>query len=187
MRECHGRFQTHGRGVRATGTFVGHVNVLDPQELTGDAARPRYQLRGGLERQFRTLKQTFGRGKLRSKTPERALRELAWSLPGLWMIRLFAVTEQLAIGQPPTRSSAAWAIRAIRDVFHSWSEIPTRGTRLKSKPRPAVTDHHHRSKKSQQARYRPDNQDKPHAGKPVLITANRQHKLMLKQYLAITA
>ena len=163
------------------------TNVLDPQELTGEAARQLYQLRWGIELQFRTLKQTFGRSKLRSKTPERALRELDWSLLGLWMIQLFAVKEQLAIGQPPTRSSAALAIRAIRDVFHSWSEIPTQGTSLKSKLRHAVTDQYERSKKSKQARYRPDNKDKPHAGKPVLITANRQHKLMLKQYLALTA
>ena len=27
MRECHGRFQPHGRGVRATRTFVGNVNI----------------------------------------------------------------------------------------------------------------------------------------------------------------
>ena len=157
------------------------TNVLDPQELTGDAARQLYQRRWGIERQFRTLKQTFGRGKLRSKTPDRALREWDWSLPGLWMIPLFAVKEQLAIGQPPTRSSAALAIRAIRDVFHAWSEIPTRGTSLKSKLRQAVTDRYERSKKSKQARYRPDNKDKPHAGKPVIGTATRQHKLQLRQ------
>jgi hypothetical protein len=53
------------------------------------------------------------------KTPERALRELDWSLLGLWMIQLFAVKEQLAIGQHPAHSSAALAIHAIRDVFHS--------------------------------------------------------------------
>jgi len=163
------------------------TNVLDPRELTGDAARQLYQLRWGIELQFRTIKQTFGRGKLRSKTPDRALRELDWSLLGLWMIQLFAVKEQLAIGQPPTHSSAALAIRAIRDVFHSWSEIPTHGTDLKSKLRHAVTDRYERSKKSKRARYRPDNKDKPSAGKPVIITANRQHKLRLKQYLALAS
>jgi hypothetical protein len=161
------------------------TNILDPNELPGDAARQLYQLRWGIELQFRTIKQTFGRAKLRSKTPERALRELDWSLLGLWMIQLFAVKEQLAIGQPPTRSSAALAIHAIRDVFHSWSEIPTTGNSLKSKLRHAVTDQYERSKKSKEARYRPDNKDKPHAGKPNIITATRQHKLQLKQHLML--
>ena len=161
------------------------TNILDPKELSNDAACQLYQLRWGIEVQFRTLKQTFGRGKLRSKTPDHALRELDWSLLGLWMIQLFAVKEQLAIGQPPTHSSAAQAIHAIRDVFHHWSEIPTKGSSLKSKLRHAVTDQYERSKKSKKARYRPDNKDKPHAGKPKLINATRQHKSLLKQYLAL--
>lgn len=163
------------------------TSVLDPRELTGDAARELYQLRWGIELQFRTLKQTFGRNKLRSKTPDRAQRELDWSLLGLWMIQLFAVKEQIAIGLPPKHSSAALAIRAIREVFHAWSEIPTQGTSLKSKLRSAVNDQYHRSKKSKQARYRPNGPDKPHAGKPILIKANRQHKLLLKQCLASPA
>ena len=162
------------------------TNILDPRELPNSAACQLYQLRWGIEVQFRTLKQTFGRSKLRSKTPEPALRELDWSLLGLWMIQLFAVKEQLAIGQPPTHSSAARAIHAIRDVFPHWSEIPTKGTSLKSKLRQAVTDQYQRSKESQQARYRPDNKDKPSAGKPNLINATRQHKLQLKYYLALS-
>jgi DDE family transposase len=163
------------------------TNILDPRELPHAAACQLYQLRWGIELQFRTIKQTFGRSKLRSKTPERALCELDWSLLGLWMIQLFAVKEQLAIGQPPTHSSAALAIHAIRDVFHHWSEIPTTGTTLKSKLRHAMTDQYQRSKKSKQARYRPDNKDKPSAGKPILITANQKHKLQLKRYLALAA
>jgi hypothetical protein len=163
------------------------TNILDPRELPNAAAAHLYQLRWGIELQFRTIKQTFGRSKLRSKTPDRALRELDWSLLGLWMIQLFAVKEQLAIGQPPARSSAALAIHAIRDVFHHWSEIPTQGASLKSKLRHAVTDQYQRTKESKQARYRPDNKDKPSAGKPVIITAKRQHKLQLKQYLALAS
>ena len=163
------------------------TNILDPRELPNAAAAQLYQLRWGIELQFRTIKQTFGRSKLRSKTPDRALRELDWSLLGLWMIQLFAVKEQLAIGQPPARSSAALAIHAIRDVFHHWSEIPTQGASLKSKLRHAVTDQYQRTKESKQARYRPDNKDKPSAGKPVIITANRQHKLKLKQHLAMAS
>ena len=58
------------------------TNVFDPEALTGDAACQFYQLSWGIELQFRTLKQTFGRSKLRSRTPAHALRELDWSLLG---------------------------------------------------------------------------------------------------------
>ena len=161
------------------------TNVLDPQELSDATAQKMDQLRWGIELQFRTFKQTFGCGKLRSKTPERALRELDWSLVGLWIIQLFAVKEQILIGEPPERSSASQAIQVIRDMFHHWSEIPAPNDNLFSKLSQAVTDQYQRSKTSKKGRYRPDNKDKPSAGKPLLIKANRKHKLMLKQYLAL--
>jgi hypothetical protein len=47
-------------------------NVLEEQSLSHQEARDLYCLRWGVELQFRTLKQTFGRGKLRSRTPDRA-------------------------------------------------------------------------------------------------------------------
>src|SRR5436309_2513451 len=65
------------------------TNVLDDAQLSVEQARELYKLRWGIELQFRTLKQTFGRRKLRSKTPERAVVELDWSLLGLAMIQLF--------------------------------------------------------------------------------------------------
>jgi len=159
------------------------TNVLDPRDLPAEAACQLYKLRWGIELQFRTLKQTFGRGKLRCRTPERALRELDWSLLGLTMIQLLAVKEQVAIGLPPANSSAALAIDAIRDAFHHFSELPNPADGLKTKLRGAVTDKYKRSKKSKQARYRPENKDKPSAGKPKLLTATHQHKRQLRQYL----
>jgi Transposase DDE domain len=162
------------------------TSVLPQDELPHEAAKQMYQLRWGIELQFRTIKQTFGLAKLRSKTPDRALRELDWSQLGLWMIQLFAIKEQLAIGHPPTRSSTALAIYAIREVFHMRSEIPTPGNSLQSKLRHAITDTYIRTKKSKRARYRPDNKDKPHAGKPKILTATKQQKLLLKQQRELT-
>lgn len=80
------------------------TSVLNPQELSGDTARQMYQLRWGIELQFHKIKQTFGRSKLRSKTPERALRELDWSLLGLWMIPLFAVDDPVVRGKGAARN-----------------------------------------------------------------------------------
>ena len=47
------------------------TNVLDEKALTDAEAIRLYQLRWGIELQFRTMKQTFGRRKLRSRTPAR--------------------------------------------------------------------------------------------------------------------
>ena len=48
------------------------TNVLDPKELSNAEAVRLCRLRWGIELQFRTVKQTFSRQKLRSRTPDRA-------------------------------------------------------------------------------------------------------------------
>jgi hypothetical protein len=157
------------------------TNVLDPQELSDAQAMQLYQLRWGIELQFRTLKQTFGRRKLRSRTPDRAAVELDWSLLGLWMIQLFAVKEQIKIGEPPGQSSARLAIDVIRQMFLHWSEIPAKGEDLISKLQDATIDTYKRRSKKQ-ARYQPHYKDKPAAGKPTVIVATGKHKANLNAY-----
>jgi len=100
------------------------TNVLNSRHLSSALASRLYKLRWGIELQFRTLKQTFGRRTLRSRTPDRAYAELEWSLLGLWIIHLFAVKEQVAIGEPPKQTSAAMAIHVVRSVFFSGVKSP---------------------------------------------------------------
>jgi hypothetical protein len=157
------------------------TNVLDKKQLTDAQACRLYQLRWGVELQFRTLKQTFRRRKLRSKTPERAKVELDWSLIGLWMIQLLAVKEQIKIGEPPQKSSASLAIGVIRQMFLGWSDLPAEGEDFFSQLQAATRDTYRR-KGSKQARYRPHYKDKPSAGKPKVVLANRKHKHNLKTY-----
>lgn len=163
------------------------TNVIHPRHLSDTVASRLYELRWGIEVQFRTLKQTFGRSQLRSKTPDRARCELDWSLVGLWMIQLFAVKEQLATGQSPMRCSTALALRAVREAFQPWPHSGGARATLKSKLQHAVLDCYPRSKRSKRARYRPFTKDKPSAGKPSLITATKHDKLQLQQYLALTS
>jgi Transposase DDE domain len=159
------------------------TNVLNEKELTEAQAIQLYQLRWGIEVQFRAVKQTFGRRKLRSRTPERAYVELDWSLLGLWLIQLFAVKEQLHIGEVPENCSVALAIQVIRETFQRWWEQPDEP--FASKLQSATKDNHkrHRPKK---ARYRPNYKDKPSAGKPVIRKATKWHKQRLK-HLATAA
>ena len=155
------------------------TNVLDEEELSDAQAIQMYRLRWGIELQFRTVKQTFGRRKLRSRTPERAYVELDWSLLGLWLIQLFTVKEQLQIGEVPANCSVALAIQVIRETFRRWWEQPEEP--FASKLQSATKDKHkrHRPKK---ARYRPNYKDKPTAGKPVIQKATKWHKKRLKQH-----
>jgi hypothetical protein len=140
-------------------------------------------MRWGIEIQFRTFKQTFGGGQLRSKTPDPAMIELHWSLLGLWMIQLFAVKEQIEIGAPPEHSSASQAIRVIHEMLMRWPETPGKGQDMQSKLRLAVIDQYQRPKQSKQSRYRPFNKNKPATGKPVITIATKRQKLRLKQCL----
>jgi hypothetical protein len=160
------------------------TNVLDEKSLSVADAIRLYGLRWGVELQFRTVKQTFGRRKLRSRTPARAYVELDWSLVGLWLIQLFAVKAQLEIGEVPEHCSVAMAIQVVRETCRRWWERPEEAfpTRLRSALKETYT--HHSSRK---ARYRPDYKDKPTAGTPVIRDATKWHKTKLKENFSMAA
>ena len=130
------------------------TNVLTPRRLSDALASRLYTLRWGIELQFRSLKQTFGRRTLRSRTPDRACAELEWSLLGLWMIHLFAVKEQVNVGEPPSQTSVAMAIQVVRSILFLWCEVPEEGADLWTQLHNAVIDSYERQS-SKRARYRP--------------------------------
>jgi Transposase DDE domain len=164
------------------GKCVMHLvtNVQDDKQLTVKDAIRLYQLRWGVELQFRTMKQTFGRRKLRSKTPDRAMVELDWSLLGLWMIQLFAVKEQIEIGEVPEHCSVSLAIQVIRTTFQRLSERPEQDFWEQLR---AATKDQYKRKRSKKARYRPNYKDKPKAGTPQVRLATREHKALLRRYM----
>jgi hypothetical protein len=168
------------------GRRVMHMvtNVLDANALSDVEAIRLYQLRWGIELQFRTIKQTFGRRKLRSRTPARAYAELHWSLVGLWLIQLFAVKEQVEIGEIPEHCSVAMAIQVIRETLRRWWERPDDGFAAKLQ---AATKARYRQHSSKKARYRPNYKDKPAAGKPVILKATPWHKSRLQRCSATAA
>lgn len=168
------------------GPRVMHLltNVLEEKSLTDAEAVRLYQLRWGIELQFRSVKQTFGRRKLRSRTPARAYAELDWSFVGLWLIQLFAVKEQLQLGGVPEHCSVALAIQVVRETFRRWWERPEEAFATKLQ---AATKDIYARPGSKQARYCPNFKDKPSAGEPVIRTATPWHKARLKHCLAAAA
>jgi hypothetical protein len=151
------------------------TNILSERELPTKQARELYRMRWGVELQFRTLKQTFGRGKLRSRTAENALVELDWSLVGLWLVQLYAVRERIELDSPPEQTSVALALDIIQDAMRNWS-VPIRSPReLRRRLAGAVKDGYRRNG-SKQARYRPPAKDKPSATQPILLKATTAQK-----------
>jgi hypothetical protein len=151
------------------------TNVLSERALSLRQARQLYRLRWGVELQFRTLKQTFRRSKLRSRTPENAVVELHWSLVGLSLVQLFAVKEQIRVDSPPAQSSVALALTAIQDSMRNWGHEVNDPKALARRLRAATKDTYRRTG-SKQARYCPDSKDKPCATQPIIFTATRRQR-----------
>jgi hypothetical protein len=164
-----------GRGVMYLVT-----SVLSTRELSDSMAHRLYQLRWGIEIQFRSVKQTFGKRKLKSRTPENALVELEWSLVGLWFIQLLAAKEQIKLECPPKRSSVAMALRTIQEAMRSWYSVVPNKHSLSKQLSQAITDDYQRWR-PKAARYKPDYKDWPTRGKPKLKKATAAQRMLFKQ------
>lgn len=156
------------------------TNVLSQKDLTHRQASEVYRRRWGIEVQFRSLKQTFGRSKLRSRTPDCAEIELHWSLIGLWMLQLLAIKEQTAAGEPADHTSIAAVLRIVRSMMYKESRIPARGQSLPEQLATAQIDSYHRHSKKKSRNY-PRRKEEPSAGKPQIRTADRTHKQKLRE------
>ena len=158
------------------------VTNASEDALSRTQAKQLYKLRWGVELQFRGLKQTFGRGKLRSRSASCGLVELEWSLIGLWSIQLFAAKEQLAVESPPENTSLALALGVIQNAMRNWTAEVTSPRELSDRLREAVKDSYHRTS-SKDARYQPNYKDQPSPTKPEIVAATVQQK---KNYKALT-
>jgi hypothetical protein len=156
------------------------TNVLSETDLTEQQAGEIYRRRWGVELQFRAFKQTFGRTKLRSRTPDCAEVELHWSLVGLWMLQLLAFKEQTAAGEPADHTSIAAVLRIIRSMMRSECRVPPRRQSLSKRLAAAQTDDYERHSKKKSRNY-PRRKEEPSAGKPIINTAAKRHKEKLRQ------
>jgi hypothetical protein len=159
------------------------TNVLSERDLSNAALKRLYPLRWGIELQFRAVKQTFGRGKLRSRNADHAIAELQWSIIALTMIQLLAIREQIKVDTPPERTSVAQAIAAIRHAIDNWNEPVSITESLPILLRNATKDSYQRMK-PKTARYQPNYKDKPSAKMPIVTTATRAQR---DAYQALTA
>jgi hypothetical protein len=164
------------------------TSVLDANKLTIPQMVRFYRMRWGVEVEFRGLKQTLDRGKLRCRNAQRLLAELDWSLMAMAVAELLALKEQLAKGPQacgprrqkadPIRRSLANTMRPIRRCLRALDALPEAGADLRTLLREAITDGYQR-KRPKHARYRPPNPDKKPLGAPQMRKINAQEKKRL--------
>jgi Transposase DDE domain len=164
------------------------TSVLDERRLTTKAIIRFYQMRWGIEVEFRGLKQTLDRAKLRCRNDRRLMAELDWSIMAMAVAELFALKEQLAkrptsggskrCTGDPVKRSLAQTMRALRDCVRNLNDRPSSNHDLASLLCNAVTDDYQRQH-PKGARYRPPNPDKKPLGEPKLrrLTVQEQHWL----------
>lgn len=162
------------------------TNVLKENLMSRRQAGEIYRRRWGIEIQFRSLKQTFGRTKLRSRTPERAAVELEWSLVGQWMIQLLAHKEQVRARDPDKLTSIATVLRIVRQIMQRDVVVPKRTESFRKQLAQAVTDDYKRKSKKTSHNY-PRQKKQKVIGKPTIMVATKEHKKRLKINLDIAA
>ena len=163
------------------------TNVLDDSKLTPNQMVKFYKMRWGIEVEFRGLKQTLDRAKLRCRNEQRVLAELNWSIMAMAVAELFALKEQLASrprkkAEPkpdPSNRSLANTMRAIRGCIRRPDSVSQTGEDLATLLRKAVTDNYQRNA-SKKARYRPPNPDKKKLGHPKVVTMSAKDKKKLR-------
>ena len=151
------------------------TNILDENELSAPAASQIYRRRWGIEIQFRSLKQTYGRAKLRARTPEIAEIEMHWSLLGLTMLQLLAVKEQAQPDEPAEKTSIASVLRIVRSMMAAPSETRASSESLSKRLQNATTDSYQRHGKKKSRNY-PRRKEEPAAGPPIILQATAKQR-----------
>lgn len=151
------------------------TNVLDEERLSRSQLRDIYQARWGIETYYRDFKQTFGRGKLLSKTAENARLELDWSILGLWAICLYGTAQQIAQGIGPKRRSVANLLHAFRLTLEQPKCPADEGEDLFRLIARAVKDSYKR--RSAKASRNPPRKKQKHAiGQPIIQNATQEQQ-----------
>ena len=157
------------------------VTDLNKSHLSDRQAAAIYQRRWGIELFFRTLKQTFGRRKLRSRSAENAKLELDWSLLALWCVCLLGERELASQERDVVQLSPAAAIRAFQSVLRDWRIRPdSRQESLWHLLGTAVQDNYLRSS-SKTSRNYPRKKQRKQIGRPKILVATKQQIKATKQ------
>lgn len=163
------------------------TSVLNEKELTNKQMARYYKLRWGVEVEFRGLKQTIDKHKLKCRNNERLLAELTWSLMGMAFAELLALSQQIPKAQSPktanydpqdrslaeTIRALRWGMRNLDKAFDAQESLLARLTQALVQRYNNTTD--------KKARYRPRKQKKK-LGDPEIRKLTTQEQKKLKHH-----
>lgn len=159
------------------------TNVLDPTELSDQDVVEIYKARWGVEVFYRGLKQTFGRRRLRARTPDSALAELHLSMLSLWMLHLMGTlaSQQLQASTPELPAlSTVGLLDSVRDAM-TYTFYQDRKS-FEQSLAAAQLDNYQRKKDKRSRRYPRQNQQKK-CGAPVFRPPKHEEKTKLRSLI----
>lgn len=167
------------------------TNVLDQKKLTIRQIIQYYQMRWGIEIEFRGLKQTLDKHTLRCRNSSRVYVELDWSVTGMALAELLALREQIPQKNrnttPAKRTynpgdrSLAETMRVLRSAMRHPHADPGPGLRVKLA---LARVQHYRNRTDKKSRYRPHNPDKKPLGDPKIRQPNRAELNKMRELLS---
>jgi hypothetical protein len=164
------------------------TSVLSSKELSAKQIIKYYQMRWGIEVEFRGLKQTLDNGKIQCRNSERALVELDWSIRGMAIAKLLALREQIKTAEEeestdytPTDLSLSNTIRALRHAMRNAHQTPKENASLLLKLACALVQGYNNGT-DKKARYRPQNPDKKPLGDPKVRKPTPKEKAQIEAH-----
>ena len=170
------------------------TTVLDRKELSNKQLIRIYEMRWGIEVEFRGLKQTIDKHHLRCRNSDRLLVELDWSIRGMAVAELLALREQIssrkdaaAEDYDPQDRSLANTMRTLRKCMRNLTKYWDRADGLLIQLSQATVQRYN-NRTDKRARYRPKNPDKKPLGDPQVRKMNAHEQAELeKQDLSAAA
>ncbi len=165
------------------------TSVLDRKHLSKKSIVRYYKMRWGIEVEFRGLKQTIDKRKLRCRNCQRLLVELDWSIRGMAIAELIATREQVSAAgdqnsedtYDPKDRSLAKTMRALRNCLKNRNRTCSPDGGLLHQLKKAVVQRYN-NKTDKRARYRPKNPHKKPLGEPEVRKMNAEEREKLRKY-----
>jgi hypothetical protein len=154
------------------------TSVLDERTLCDAKIADLYRRRWGIELYYRHLKQTFGRGKLRSHNAENADLEMHWALLGLGAMLLKTTNELQGVNIAPSRLSVTAMLKAFRSVITDYDRAAKPGKSLETRLQAAIIDAYQRQSKA--SRNYPRKHKETAAGAPLIEAATKPQRQFAK-------
>lgn len=155
-------------------------SILDNERLSDQKFAELYRMRWKVELYHRNIKQTMGRRKMLSHSPDNALVEAEWTILGYTAMMLYAVDEFKQKALDLKRLSPVAVIRAFQTTARDYLHPHKSGQTILDQIGRALMDNYKR-KSSKTSRQYPRRRKYKQAGEPEIIDASKQMRINAKK------